>query len=352
MDLTNEQKKQIVDLFQNETTNLNEITQTIFKNAALDGRTIEGRAVKKFLASKGHKTKVTTKKAGANKPLELNEEQKKFAIDQSNKGLNTLRIAELLFPKNKVVKLGAEMKAVIAAVKEANPDFAISQGSTNTSDYSPPRALSRIVKIINDAVGVNLMEGKLNREYQVRCEKLITNLSNSRFVRIMNDFEDPSDRQLFMEEFVRLTWDKPDLTADEVNLYFNVAKDTLNLEKISRHINKLNMLFEDVGDQSEMSIKLSDMIKNKGDEYHKCQQRIESLTTKLQGTRGDRMKAKGRNTVSILSLVRAFQEGEERVNAVELANMKKEAISQTANSLETMDAFKARILGLTKDDIL
>ena len=34
---------------------------------------------------------------------------------------------------------------------------------------------------------------------------------------------------LFEHEFVRLTWDKPDLTADEINLYLNVCKEVINL---------------------------------------------------------------------------------------------------------------------------
>ena len=29
---------------------------------------------------------------------------------------------------------------------------------------------------------------------------------------------------LFEHEFIRLTWDKPDLTADEINLYLNGDK--------------------------------------------------------------------------------------------------------------------------------
>ena len=39
------------------------------------------------------------------------------------------------------------------------------------------------------------------------------------------------DQELFEAEFIRATWDKPDLSADEVNLYVNVCVDYINQQK-------------------------------------------------------------------------------------------------------------------------
>jgi len=119
-----------------------------------------------------------------------------------------------------------------------------SKDSGALSSYIAPKATSRIVKKINDATGLELNESKLNRQYQICCEKLGIHLSNSRFLKIMNNYLDISDRELFEEEFVRLTWDKPDLTADEINLYLNVCKEIINLEVVSKHLNKLNDMFD------------------------------------------------------------------------------------------------------------
>ena len=71
--------------------------------------------------------------------------------------------------------------------------------------------------------------------------------------------------------FVRLTWDKPDLTADEINLYLNVCKEVINLEVVSSHLNKLNDMFDVADDQQEMSIRLAEIIKAKSSEYHQCE---------------------------------------------------------------------------------
>ena len=63
-----------------------------------------------------------------------------------------------------------------------------------------------------------------------------------------------------------MTWDKPDLTADELNLYMNVAKEIINLELITSHLQKLNDMFESADDQDEMTVRLAEIIKAKSGE--------------------------------------------------------------------------------------
>ena len=47
-----------------------------------------------------------------------------------------------------------------------------------------------------------------------------------------------------------------------------------------------------------------------------------------------------------------FQDEEERKNMVRIAEMQKEIVSEEAHRLESMAEWKARILGLSKDDII
>ena len=183
-----------------------------------------------------------------------------------------------------------------------------------------------IIKKINDATGLVLNEQKLNRQKQICIDRLKINLSNSRFLKIINNFLNEEDRVLFEHEFVRLTWDKPDLTADELNLYLNVCKEVINLEVISAHLNKLNSMFDEADEQQEMSIRLAEIIKTKSSEYHQCETRIENLTKKLQGDRGERMKKMHKENASFLAIVQLFQEQEERETMVRIAEMQKESI--------------------------
>jgi len=101
-----------------------------------------------------------------------------------------------------------------------------------------------------------------------------------------------------------------------------------------------------------MSVRLAEIIKAKSSEYHQCEGRIENLTKKLQGDRSERMKAKTKDNASILSIVQLFQEKEERDNMVRIAEMQKATIKKEAERLEGMAEWKARILGVSQDDVI
>lgn len=342
--LTDSQKEFILNLFK-EDPNIINITKKVFKDEKLDGRSKEGRSVIKFLAENGLRAKTTKRPKSEN--VELSDEEIEKVLDMEEDGMNTSQIADLLFNKE-VKRLSNEWRAVneiLSQEREAPED----QPSTN---YTPPHALSRIIKKINDSTGYGLEEDKMSRNQKHCCDKLRINLSNSRFVAIVNNYTAFRDKELFEQEFIRLTWDKPDLTADELNLYMNVAKEIINLELITGHLQKLNDMFESADDQDEMTVRLAEIIKAKSSEYHQCESRIENLTKKLQGDRGARLASRQKENASFLSIVQLFQEEEERQNMVRIAEMQKEIIKEEAQKLEGMAAWKARVLGIGIEDVL
>ena len=349
MNLTDDQKEYIKNNV-NKVTNLNELTQKCFRDDDLDGRTKEGRAVRKYLIENNIDYKTTRRKP--QDKIELNDSQKEFIMQQAQEGMSSLEIAKLIFPEKRVKPLSNEQRTVLAHINEINPDFVPSQDSAAVSDYVPPKSQSRVVKKINDSTGLGLDDGKLNRQKQICIEKLQINLSNSRFLKIINNYLNKPDRELFEQEFIRLSWDKPDLTADEINLYLNVCKEVINLEVVSAHLNKLNDMFDVADDQTEMTVRLAEIIKAKSQEYHQCETRIENLTKKLQGDRAERMKKSQKNNASFLSIVQMFQEEEERKNMVRMAEMQKKLIKEEAERMEGMAEWKARILGISQDDAI
>lgn len=344
IDLTQEQKDLILESFQKDPNIIN-ITKIVFEDQSLDGRSKEGRAVTKFLAKNGLKTKTT--KAEKSKEINLTDEQLDSIESMKADGLNTSEIADILFSKN-VVRLSVEWRTVNEIVNQDREEAR----EEAPSSYVVPNALSRIIKKINDSTGYGLEENKMSRTQHTCCSRLRINLSNSRFVAIVNNYINSRDKELFEQEFIRLTWDKPDLTPDELNLYMNVCKEIINLELITSHLQKLNDMFESADDQDEMSIRLAEIIKAKSSEYHQCETRIENLTKKLQGDRGARLANKQKDTASFLSIVQLFQEEEERQNMVRIVEMQKQVIKKEAQKLEGMAAWKARVLGIGIEDVL
>ena len=349
MDL-NEQQKDFLRENASKTPDLIHLTRECFKNDSLDGRSKEGRAVRKFLVENSIEFRTTSRQPVEN--IEITTEQREFIIQQAEEGMSSLEIARIIFPSRRVRPLSNEQRTVLATIREVNPDILPSQDSGALHSYISPKSPSRIIKKINDATGLGLDEPKLNRQKQICVEKLRTNLSNSRFLKIINNYLNEEDRVLFEHEFIRLTWDKPDLTADEINLYLNVCKEVINLEVISAHLNKLNNMFDEADEQQEMSIRLAEIIKAKSSEYHQCETRIENLTKKLQGDRGERMKKMQKENASFLSIVQLFQEEEERKTMARIAEMQKEAVKKEAERLEGMAEWKARVLGIGQQDVL
>ena len=349
MNLTEEQKQYIKNNM-SKISNLNELTQKCFRDNDLDGRTKEGRSVREYLIENNIDYKTTRRKP--QDKIELSDSQKDFIIQQAEEGLSSLEIAKLIFPKKQVKPLSNEQRTVLAHINEINPDFVPSQDYASVNDYVAPKSSSRVLKKINDATGLALEENKLNRQNQVCVKRLQINLSNSRFLKIINNYLNKQYRELFEQEFIRLSWDKPDLTADELNLYLNVCKEVINLEVVSALLNKLNDMFDVNEEQTEVTLRLSDIIKTKSQEYHQCETRIENLTKKLQGDRAERMKKNNKDHASFLAIVHMFQEEEERKNMVHMAEMQKKLIKKEAERMEGMAEWKARILGISQDDAI
>ena len=335
---------------------LMELTKQCFSDSLparadhLDGRSREGRAVRKFLVENSINFRTTGRTP--TEEIELTDQQKDFILEQAEDGLSSLEIAKIIFPDRSVKPLSNEQRTVLAFIREINPDIIPSKDGAALNSYLSPKSPSRIIKKINDATGMGLDESKINRQKQICVERLGVNLNNSRFLKIINNYLNEEDRILFEHDFVRLTWDKPDLTADELNLYLNVCKEVINLEVVSSHLNKLNDMFDIADDQTEMSVRLAEIIKAKSGEYHQCETRIENLTKKLQGDRAERMKKNQKENASFLSIVQLFQEEEERKTMVRIAEMQKEAVKKEAHRLEGMAEWKARVLGISQEDVV
>jgi len=346
----NKDQKEFLRVNSHDMPDLIDLTKKCFGDESLDGRSKEGRAVRKFLVENSIKFKTTSRIPA--EVINLTKEQGEFILQQAEEGLSSLEIAKIVFPSRNVKPLSSEQRVVLEKIREVNPDILPSQDSGALNSYISPKSPSRIIKKINDATGLVLNEQKLNRQKQICIDRLKINLSNSRFLKIINNFLNEEDRVLFEHEFVRLTWDKPDLTADELNLYLNVCKEVINLEVISAHLNKLNSMFDEADEQQEMSIRLAEIIKTKSSEYHQCETRIENLTKKLQGDRGERMKKMHKENASFLAIVQLFQEQEERETMVRIAEMQKESIKEEAERLEGMAEWKARVLGISQEDAI
>ena len=350
--LTEDQKK-FIDKNYLQIPDVDQLTKALFNDDSLDGRNKEGKLVAAYMLDRGYKYKTRSHKKA--KKLQLTSEQKKLIIEyHSEDKLSSLQIAQLIFQNQEVKNLSKEQRIVADFLKTNSNEFIKPDETKNEKPcYTPPKTPKESIAKVNEFTQADLKDdfSLLKRQDKDCIENLQKNLNSPRFIQILNTYSE-EDAFLFEAEFIRAVWDKPDLTSDEVNLYINVCVDYVNLKTISRNMEKLNRMFDECEDQTEMSVKLAEILKAKSSEYHQCEQRQESLIKKLNGDRSARMKNRQNDFASVLNLVQSFQQKEERDRMIEIAEKQKMAVSEEVDNLESMDSWKSRILGLRKEDVI
>jgi len=349
MKLPEEIKAKIIEEYKT-TPDLIELTRSVFGDDSLDGRTKEGRAVRQFLVASKLDYKTTQKEK--REDIDLSEEQKEFIINNAKDGSTAYEISKILFPEINVTNLSKEVLEVANFIKQELPNSVPSSESAMGVKYFPPKCNSRMIKKINESCSLEIQEEKLNQEELNNVKYAINALKAPRFLQVINNYSSQEDRDLFEAEYVRSVWDKPDLTTDELNLYINVCMDYIHLKNISRAIDKLNRMFEECEDQQDMTVRLAELLKTKSEEYNQCEKRQEALIARLNGDRKERIKNKHKDTASILSLVKLFQIEEERNRMIMMAERQKEIVKDEADRIEEMSSWKARVLGISKTDVL
>ena len=350
-ELTEEHKK-FIDKNYLQIPDVDQLTKVIFNNQKLDGRNKEGKLVASYMLERGYGYK--TRAHRKVKKISLTDDQKKLIHEYSEEDeMSSLQIAQLIFQDTEVKNLSKEQRIVADFLKTNDSNFIKPSEKCDKEDYIPPQKESEVIQKINQfsqsELGLDI--SKLKREEKEAVLSLKKYLNSPRFIQIVNTYN-IEDGGLFEAEFVRATCDKHDLTSDELNLYINVCVDYVNLKTIQRNMEKLNRMFDDCEDQTEMSVKLAEILKAKSAEYHQCEQRQESLIKKLNGDRSTKMKNRQDQFASVLSLVQSFQQKEERERMIEIAEKQKMLVENEVDRLESMDSWKSRILGLRKRDVL
>lgn len=347
--LTPEHQQRIVEIYAS-TPDLSILTKKVFGNNNLDGRSQEGRAIRRFLVEKGLKYKTTKKDPPVE--LELSEHQQAF-INQNSRSMSAFEMAKMLFPEREIkTVLAKECRTILEYMRKELPKNIQNAESAIGLSYAPPKNIPSAVAVINKASLQELDCTKLSAAHRQAVAAYLKFVNSPRLIQIVTGYSDITDRDLFESEFTRFTWDKPDLTADDIALYISVCQDIVTNKRLVLHMNKLNAMFEETEQNQDLSIKLADTIKAKSDEYDKVQKRIESLLKKLSGDRAERMKKQASKSANFLSLVEAFQQEEERKRLLIIARSQRERIKAEADRLESLDEFKARIMGISKQEVL
>jgi hypothetical protein len=324
----------------------------------LDGRSKEAREIKEFLATHSIKPKgahIYTPKDG----VELTDEQKEFIVNNIAT-MGPVEIGRILFKNGSLTNLNLEVRAISEYVKTLDRKVIYQQEDEEvpSGEYKPPRTFERAIQRANKYLHEGIDKDKVTPRQKKEVNSLIGYMNTYRFTHQIAMYQTQTDRDLYESSFIRYTYDKADLTQEEVDQYIVLSNEVVISSNIQRRVEKLQRLLDETADSADgtenvrISMSLVEAINTAQNEYNQCVNRQQKLLNDLKEKRSDRLKNQIKENASIINLVQMWKEEESRLKLLKLAELRKQSVSQEIERLSTMDEVKARILGLSEDEAL
>lgn len=355
--LTEEQQLKLLNEWNNRPDNppsLVELVQLAFGRDDLDGRSKEGKAVKEFLASRSIKPR-KSHEYQAKGLKELSLEQKEY-IGNNCHTMTGIEMAKILFKNEGLTNLSQETRSVLEYMKTlpTNIKFNNTENeNASTEEYRPPRSEERMIAKINRYILDGIDKNKLTHKHKKEINSLIGYMNTYRFCHQINLYTDEKDRDLFESSFVRYTYDKSDLTQEEVDQYIVLSTEVVISSNIQQTINTLqNQIDMSIEADGKIPMALVEASNTARKEYNDCVNRQQKLLNDLKVKRSERLSKQVKETASIINLVQMWKEEESRNKLIKMAEMRKQIVEKEIDRLSTMDEIKSKILGISKDEIL
>ena len=356
--LSEAQKSLIVNEWNDRPDNppsLQELVLLCYPDQKLDGRSKEGREIKDYLSTMQIKARGAQEYVPKEKP-ELTEDQKEF-IDANCSVMKAVELARVAFKNTGITNLNIEAKIVGDYLQTLPQNMLFEQESDipDAEDYKPPKTFDRMMHRINKYVMPAIDKNKISPAQKKGITTCIGYVNTFRFCHQINSYDSSVNRELFESCFVRYTYDKYDLSQEEVDQYIVLSAEVVIASNIQRRITHLSRLLDETAEDNDgrrISMSLVDAINTAQTEYNQCINRQQKLLSDLKQKRSDKLAKQRQDTASILNLVELWREQETREKMVKLAELRKKTLKDEVQRLSDMDELKSRILGMSEGEVL
>lgn len=355
--LTQDQQDFIIKIWnenKDDPPSLQDLTQKVFPEIPnLDGRSVYGKAVKNFLASRSLNVKTKSQYTPKNR-VDFTQDQKDY-ISNNASLMTPVEIARELFNNYSLTNLSIEARSVQEYLdtlpKQVNTNTA--EEPDNSSDYKPPKNLERALVRVNKYVLNGLDKDKLTAKHKKDLTSLISYLHTYRFLHQISTYVLAADRDLFESSFIRYTYDKSDLTQEEVDQYIVLSTEVVISSNIQATIQTLQQQIEnEVNSGNRIPMPLIEAVNSARTEYNQCVGRQQKLLNDLKVKRSERISNQVKENASILNLVQMWKDEDTRKEMIKMADMRREVLKTEIGRLSSMDDVKARIFGMTEQEVL
>lgn len=355
--LTDEQKQKILDFWNSYGTNsapsIADLVKVTFgDDVECDGRGKFAKAVKEFLSTRS----LVPTQASTYKPVtpELTEEQKEYVRNFSST-MKDFEIAREIFKNPKILNLHKESRAVNKYLRTLPREGLIEDPEkTTVEEYKAPNAVDRVVARINRYnKDVEYDATALTPKVKKHVMALMAYLHDTRFVHQINTYGEEKDRELFESTFIKYTFDKPDLTKEDLDQYVILSTEAVMQKDIQKSINFLQAEQERcINEDGKISTALVDAVSDARNQYNSSVTRQQHLYKALTTTRNQRLSGQIKENATILNLVAAWKGEQERREFIQRAETRKQLLGETIDEISKWDDMIGKIFGISKDEVL
>lgn len=351
--LSFDQQRTLEDKFLNDEMTLAELAAFIYGlQPPIDKRSREFKTVKNYIAKL--RRKVPT--------IEFTEGQIDFIKNNASR-MSPKEVALSLFPKigemdPKKIALSKEVQTVNKLGVALGLQFQNDTDDKTDSEYTPPKADSVLIKKINSVdITADYPNSNLNSEQKKCVDALRGYLHTHRFLSTINVYKSQNLRNLFEQTFVQSTYNKPDLNADELNMYVSLCQEYVLSSRLQSQMETIQTRIDEYFDPDNEDARKThaafiNAFSTKVKEHDECQKRMKSLQTTLSGSREKRLAQKVEENQSLTKFVELWKEEESRKRMLIIAEAAKLDVKKEIEKLQDVDEFVAQVMGISADEIL
>ena len=320
----------------------------------LDGRSKEARELKAYLAE----LEIQADGSHVYHPKEiepLTEEHKEF-ITNNVGTMNPTYLGRVMHKDESITPLDGRVRQIVDFI-ETLPQNIVSQNTEIVPDpaYTPPKTFDKTLQLVNKYIHEKIEKKKITGRQKKEVNALTGYINTVRFIHQVSTFDNNMDRELFQSSFIRYTNDKPDLTQEEVDQYIVLSTEVVIGSSIQARSERLQQLLDNAAEDSEgrrLAMGLVQAISAAQTEYNQCVGRQHKLLGDLKEKRSDKLKSQIKESASVVHLVQMWKEEESRKKLIALAELRKKGVKKEIAKLSSMDEIKARIMGISEDEVL
>jgi len=322
-----------------------------------DGRSAQGKAVKKHLATQNQEARPIQKYIKKSEQVidfktiesSLSDNQKEF-IANNWRDMDYLEMAKTI-SNNPELQIGDQFyKDCLAFIVKLGGG---GKGGNSISEYVPPKTLESALRKVKRHATMDIDENSMTPRFIDGVSRLIRYLGSHKFIFEINNLKKQAERDYFESSFIKYTYSKPDLTEEEVDSYMEICSDRVNYERMK--IEEATLVEEGERSRQEdgkMHMAVVEALGKLRTTMTQNRARIEKALNTLNGTRSDRLKSGGITNLTISDLIQIAREADKRKAFLTQVKNRKELVQDEARRLSGMDGLYFELFGASQEELV